>query len=313
MTLAPDIALVVVNYGSHELLEKNLGGLAGCIDPTQIVVVDNFRQTEDSRRMTALATRHGWSLVALPTNQGFGSGTNAGVAFARNLGFRRFLLINPDARIDEAGIEALARECAARPDGIVGARILRTDGSVWFHGGTILRKRGRTSMGPSAVSSAAGGWITGACMMIHADLWDRLGGFDDAYFLYWEDVDLSWRCTEAGGHLTVLDDVTVEHSVGGTQRNGGKSTTYVYFNCRNRLLFAARHLPRRQRLSWLLNSPGYAAAVMQHGGRRALSHHPVAMLSAAIRGTLAGASPGRRRWHTAGARDRPDALIRQTA
>lgn len=313
MTLAPDIALVVVNYGSHGLLEQNLGPLAGSLNPAQIVVVDNFRTRDDSQQVKALATRNGWSLVALPSNEGFGSGTNAGVALAQERGFRRFLLINPDARIDEAGVDALARECAAHPGNIAGARIVRPDGSAWFHGGTILRSRGRTSMGPSAVSSAPDGWITGACMMIHDDLWKRLGGFDDEYFLYWEDVDLSWRCTEGGGSLTVLPNVTVEHSVGGTQRGGGKTTTYVYYNCRNRLLFAARHLPWRQRLSWLLTSPGYAAAVMQHGGRRALSRRPLAMLNAAVRGTFSGVFCSLRRTDTAGARVRPNTLTKQTA
>lgn len=311
VTLAPDIALVVVNYGSHALIEENLAPLSGRLNPEQIVVVDNFRTAHDSERMAALAVRNGWSLVALATNRGFGSGTNAGVALAQEMGFRRLLLVNPDARIDEDGIAALARECADRPGNIVSARILRPDGSVWFHGGTILRARGRTSMGPSAVSSAPDGWITGACMMMHADLWNRLGGFDDSYFLYWEDVDLSWRCTEAGGQLTVLPDVTLEHSVGGTQRGGGKSTTYVYYNCRNRLLFAAGHLDRRERASWLLHSPGYAVAVMQHGGRRALARRPVAMLVAAVRGTLSGATFGLRR--RLAARVHPGRLTEQPA
>jgi len=288
VTLSPDIALVIVNYGSDTLLDENFTRLDGEIDPAHVVVVDNFRSATDTARMSDLATRRGWSLLRLPQNRGFGAGTNAGVARAQELGCRRFLIINPDARIDAVGVAALAAECAAHPKNIVGARIRRPDGSVWFNGGSILLDRGRTSTGPAARSSDPGGWVTGACLMIHTDLWDRLGGFDDEYFLYWEDVDLSWRCTKSGGRLTVLPDLDVEHSVGGTQAGGGKSATYVYYNCRNRLLFASRHLSRRRFVSWLLSSPGYASAVMQHGGRRSLARHPLTMIGAALFGTAAG-------------------------
>ena len=115
-----------------------------------------------------------------------------------------------------------------------------------------------------------------------------LGGFDDAFFLYWEDVDLSWRCREAGGRICVRNDLSIVHSVGGSQQETGKSPSYVYYNCRNRMVFAAKHLRRRTVLAWLVRSPGYAWRVVQRGGRRALIRRPLSLPWAALRGTAAG-------------------------
>lgn len=83
-------------------------------------------------------------------------------------------------------------------------------------------------------------------------------------------------------------DVVAVHSVGGTQQSGGKSPTYVYYNCRNRLLFAGTHLSRHDRRSWAVLSPKYAWAVMGRGGRRALARRAVPLFVAAVRGTMAG-------------------------
>ncbi len=288
MTLPQDVGIVVVNYGSSDLLAENLVGLGDESDAARIVVVDNFSSPDERESLDALAALHGWTVVPLRRNVGFGAAMNAGVARAMELGAERFLLINPDARIEEPVIIELARDSAENPTSIVCPRIVHPDGSTWFSGGTVLVERGRTSTAAGSDSSAPGGWLTGACMMISADLWRTLGGFDNQYFLYWEDVDLSWRCTDAGGRLKVRDDLTVVHSVGGSQEGSGKSPVYVYFNCRNRLIFAAKHLTRRQVFAWLASSPTYAWAVMSRSGRRAVARKPVAMLSAAVRGTWAG-------------------------
>ena len=85
-------------------------------------------------------------------------------------------------------------------------------------------------------------WQTGACFLATIAMWDVVGGFDDDYFMYWEDIDLSWRWREAGGALLLRADATAVHDAGGTQSGAGKSSLYVYFNCRNRLLFARKRL-----------------------------------------------------------------------
>jgi len=288
MSLPDDLGIAVVNYGSPALLERNLVALARQLPGERVVVVDNFCTLTDREATTALCTREGWTLLTPGLNLGFGAGMNAAVGLLIARGCRRLLLLNPDALIDETGVSTLAAGCAEDPQRILSARIERPDGSLWFGGGTVQVERGRTRTGDGADSSAPYGWLSGACLMIHATLWRWIGGFDERYFLYWEDVDLSWRCVAAGGSLAVRDDVAVVHSVGGSQDGSGKSTLYVYSNCRNRLVFAARHLGRGQLLRWLMLSPAYAVDVLQRGGRRHLARHAAPLLLAAARGTAAG-------------------------
>jgi N-acetylglucosaminyl-diphospho-decaprenol L-rhamnosyltransferase len=288
MSLPDDLGIVVVNYGAPALLERNLVAVARTLPGERVVVVDNFCSIADREATTALCTREGWTLLAPGLNLGFGAGMNAGVGVLIARGCRRLLLLNPDALIDETGILTLAAGCAEDPLRILSARVVRPDGSLWFDGGTVQVERGRTRTGHGADSSAPYGWLSGACLMIDASLWRWIGGFDERYFLYWEDVDLSWRCVAAGGSLAVREDVAVVHSVGGSQAGSGKSALYVYSNCRNRLVFASRHLGRGQLLRWLVFSPAYAAEVLQRGGRRDLARHAAPLLLAAARGTAAG-------------------------
>lgn len=290
MSLPTDLGIVVVNYGYPTLLEENLVQLARQLRRDHVVVVDNFSGLAQRAATTALARREGWALIAPAVNLGFGAGMNAGARHLIAGGCQRLLLLNPDALIDEAGVHALADGCAADPASLQSPRIERPDGTVWFAGGTVLVDTGRTRTGPGSDSSAPNGWLTGACLMVHASMWQWLGGFDERYFLYWEDVDLSWRCAKAGGSLVVREDVTVVHGVGGTQAGAGKSPAYVYFNIRNQMLFAATHLDRRRLLRWFLRSPGYAVEVLQRGGRRELARNIGPLLLAALRGTARGAA-----------------------
>jgi N-acetylglucosaminyl-diphospho-decaprenol L-rhamnosyltransferase len=285
--LPADVGVVVVNFGYPTLLEQNLVPLARHLHGDQVVIVDNFAGLAQRAATTALARRQGWGLIAPGLNLGFGAGINAGLRHLIGLGFQRLLLLNPDATIDEAGVRTLAEGVAADPGSLQCPRIHRANGTAWFTGGTVDVRAGRTRADAGSDGAAPHGWLTGACLMVHASLWQWLGGFDERYFLYWEDVDLSWRCAQAGGTLVVRDDVTVVHDVGGTQDSPGKSPVYVYFNIRNRMLFAAAHVNRRQLLHWLLLSPGYAVDVLQRGGRRDLLRHAGPLLLAALRGSAA--------------------------
>jgi GT2 family glycosyltransferase len=133
-------------------------------------------------------------------------------------------------------------------------------------------------------------WLTGACLALTIDMFDEVGGFDESYFLYWEDVDFSYRAGLAGAELLVREDLTVVHDEGGTQgqRSGrAKSQTYYYYNCRNRLVFAAKHLGARSILRWALLTPQQSWAVLLRGGRRQLLDSPITAM-AAVRGSLAG-------------------------
>lgn len=288
--------VVVVSYGPPEDLARNLATFDAA--SWEVVVVDNLSTAGARHDVTALAREHGWHLVAMDTNAGFGAGSNAGAARALELGCDALLLLNPDAFLDADAALALVEHVRREPDALVAPTILRPDGSVWFAGARLDLRTGTTYGSGSGVTEGMP-WLTGACFAVSAAGWRRVGGFDGDYFLYWEDVDLSWRWLEGGGTVVVRDDVTCVHEVGGTQGGGGrgtaKSATYYSYNCRNRLLFAALRLPRRQRLRWLAGAGRHAYRVVLRGGRRQL-RHPGPTVGAALRGTGAGVLEVLRRW-----------------
>jgi N-acetylglucosaminyl-diphospho-decaprenol L-rhamnosyltransferase len=292
------LAVVVVNYGSPDLLERNLPGLG----PVPVVVVDNHKTDADSAAVARVAARHGWDLRAQPANVGFGAGMNIGAAAAFGLGAEVLLLLNPDAVVTAEVVEQLRLAAMADRDALITPLLLRPDGSVWFRGGLISLPAGGLRRHPGTIPDRHAEWLTGACLALHRDLWNRLGGFDEDYFLYWEDVDLSHRCDRLGGRLVVRSDLTAVHDAGGTQDTSGrraKSAVYYHYNCRNRLVFAAKHLQRRDQLRWLLRTPAEARRVLLRGGRRQLVH-PGRTVWPVVTGSVAGIrwllrSMGRRR------------------
>jgi GT2 family glycosyltransferase len=286
------LGVVVVNYASAHLIEANLGALDLHGLPVRVIVVDNHSSDAERAAARELAGRMGWRFVGLPDNRGFGAGVNAGVRAAREEGCVCFLLLNPDASVPVEVIAELRRHVLREPMALVSPRIRTPGGSDFFAGAQLFLSSGR-SRGSSPRSTPAGPavpWVSGACLAVHDELWRRVGGLDESYFMYWEDVDLSHRCRAVGARLVVRLDLVAEHAPGGSQDTPGgraKSPLYYRYNCANRLRFAARHLPRRQVLRWMLATPAVSREILLRGGRRQLLQHP-ALLLAAVRGSAAG-------------------------
>ena len=294
--------VVVVNYGSHALLERNLTATVAALPGTRAVVVDSWSGTEERDAMRGLAEAQGWSLVLTDVNVGFGAGMNRGVARARELGSGPLVLLNPDAWITGAGLADLAAAASRDPGALVAPRVVRPDGTLWSAGVTDLDLRDGTTRararrpGPDPRTGRdvpVQEWLSGACLALTLELWDRVGGFDEDYFLYWEDVDLSARVLAAGGTLVVADGVQVVHDEGGTHHDAtaassrAKSATYYYFNIRNRLLYASKHLGPRDVRRWRRASVRVGWQILLEGGRRQLVTG-VAPWLAALRGTRDG-------------------------
>lgn len=280
--------IVVVNYGSHALLEQSLLPLDLEALGAVVVVVDNFSTVTERSAVTALSERFGWHLVTVNGNPGFGAGVNLGVAQAKSLGCTTYLLLNPDARAEDAVVTALVAHVDREPRDLVSPRVLRPDGSTWFAGGDLDLVSGRTTGVRPGRPRVGVPWLTGACLVAHDDLWTELGGFDESMFMYWEDVELSYRCLRVGGGLIVRDDLTVVHDVGGTQDGEDKSALYFYWNSRNRLAFAALHLTPQQCRRWLWATPAYTWALLRRGRGRRRVLTELGPVAAALRGVLAG-------------------------
>ncbi|GAB79028.1 Glycosyltransferase, GT2 family [Austwickia chelonae] len=294
------IAVVVVNFNSAELLRINLVAvhqqMTASTDPllqdAAIVVVDNWHSDQARTEAQELCREQGWHCVPQDVNGGFGHGMNIGVSTARELGADLYLLLNPDAQIDAASVVELASVVDNDPMTLAGPVITRPDGTLWSDGHDLYLQDGNTlaTRKRAAGETAVAPWLTGACLLISDALWRSVDGFAPDYFLYWEDVELSWRVRQLGGNVAVVRTAHAIHDEGATHRTHGRtghSPTFIYYNVRNRLLFAARNLDRPGRARWARTSLPAARRMLLWSGRRAVLTNP-RLIWAAARGTLAG-------------------------
>jgi N-acetylglucosaminyl-diphospho-decaprenol L-rhamnosyltransferase len=216
-------ALVVI-HDSARPLEALLRSIERHLEPApQIVVVDSG-STDDG---VAIAGDHGARVVDLDGNPGFGAANNAGLAFAEH---EVTVLLNPDCALLDGGLAHLAA-LAAREDALFVPRLLETDGRV-------QRSAHPLPGGPDALLPAlwpprampralrerfepwrAGaprrvGWAIAACLAARTGLLRRLGPFDPAAFLFYEDLELCLRARAARVPTILRPEVRVVHHGG---------------------------------------------------------------------------------------------------
>jgi GT2 family glycosyltransferase len=248
---APRVAVVVVTYNGAEWVDRCLRALVVDARPTvpfEVVVVDNGSGPETREVLARWADRVRVDLSE--ENLGFGRGCNRAV---RATTAPRIVLLNPDAEVLPGCLEALDLALDEHPRaGIVGGRLRGTDGRLdpsscwgaptlwsWFCFATGLSTVFRRSslFDPESL----GGWqrdsarevdiVTGCLLATERRVWDELGGFDERFFMYGEDADLSLRAAEAGYRPRITPDAVVVHA------NGVSSGSKAH---KNRLLLTGK-------------------------------------------------------------------------
>ncbi|MDT4928026.1 MAG: hypothetical protein QOF92_893 [Pseudonocardiales bacterium] len=284
------VGVVVVNFGSHSLIEANVGGLDLDRSHFRVVVVDNYLDEAERVSVRQVAEAHGWEWLLLPDNRGFGAAANAGARHAAEIGCGTLLFLNPDAIASALVLDELRQHAVREPRSMITPR-LRSPMRNTLNSGSVLDLRtGRVGKARAESDAHLRPWLPATCLALRTDLFADIGGFDETYFMYWEDVDLSLRAIAVDARLVVREDLEIVHDSGGTQgprRGHAKSPLYYRYNCRNRLVFAANRLPRGTVLRWMAFAPSESWRILMQGGRRQLIHSPRPLL-AAVAGSVAG-------------------------
>lgn len=303
--VGPDVAVIVINYGSHELVAENLSRtLAGT--QARGVVVDSYVDQAERAQIRRICAANSWELLTPSRNVGFGGGVNLAAAHALGRGATCLVLLNPDAYLNPGSLNLLVEAVRGDESALVAPAVLRPDGQPYAVGTVDLSLADGTMTAtshrpPGRPVEAVMPWLSGAVLALSADLWSRSGGFDERYFLYWEDVDFSRRVGDCGGRLVAHPDATAVHDEGGTHGSaptdrrravGGKSSTYYYYNVRNRLLFGALYLDDSGWRRWVQLSGVSAYHLLLQGGRRQFLYGPGPVLTA-LRATWDGWRLGR--------------------
>jgi hypothetical protein len=211
-TASPAVSVVIVNWnGGADLaecvavLQRDGGARVG-----EIVVVDNGSEDDSLERLGAPA---GVTIVRAGHNLGFAAGVNLGARRARG---RLLLLLNPDVRILPGAIDAMVDYLDAHPDvGIAGPVLVDARGEWQPSAGRFgvlghLMLDTRLARRPIRRTRRVD-WIHGAFLLVPRALFEGVGGLDEAYFMYGEDIDFCARVRAAGYRTVVVAEARALH------------------------------------------------------------------------------------------------------
>lgn len=210
---APSVAAVIVDYFTREYTLDLLKDLS---DQTlaQVVVVDNSGDEQYGQGWHKLPG--GVRLVRSPRNMGFGAGVNLGASVLGDVD--HLLVMNSDLRVSHGDFQELAASCERLGLGAMGPLLVDQGGHAQADAGGEFPRTSRSGV-------TEGKWITGACFITPLELFRRVGGFDERYFMYWEDVDYCRKLYDLGLRVGRSDSVVVVHVSGGSE--GRESHRYA--------------------------------------------------------------------------------------
>lgn len=261
------LCIVIVNYRTPLLVLDSLRSLAGAaaaLPGMSVVVADNASGDGSTETIEAGILREGWgwaSVLPLQRNGGFAFGNNAGIreALRRWPGLGFVMLLNPDTVVRPGAIAALlARMERAPRAGIVGSLLENADGSLAYSAHNAPSPLGEFEAGarfgplsrllrryvvtpPACMEAHACEWVSGAAMMLRRELIDRLGGMDDGYFLYFEEVDFCTRARAAGWEVWFEPASRVVHLEGAATGIREKRRRPPYWFASRRRYFVKHH------------------------------------------------------------------------
>ena len=258
MTSTPDISVIIVNYNVKDYLLQCLRSLNASVGSvtTEVIVVDNDSHDGSVDELQPLFPSVRW--IALDENIGFGRANNVGLEHASG---RYVLYLNPDTIIGADTLSVMCRFLDEHPTtGIAGCKVLNPDGSFqvacrrglptpWV---SFCKLFGLQRLFPSSKLFAgynltylpvdatyAVDALIGAFMVGRTELMRSLGGFDPAFFMYGEDIDLCYRVQQAGFDVTYVHTTSIVHYKGESTKRSSINEVRVFYDAME--IFAKKH------------------------------------------------------------------------
>ena len=280
----PLVDVVVVTHQSYAWIGRCLDSLMTQEGIGLVVVVDSG-STDGTAQVVAQYASLGVCWQAMGVNRGFGAGANRGISATAS----EFVFVgNPDLILEPHCLKALRGALADNNRlAIVGPQVCDLDGAIYpsarsfpnlldavGHGFLGLIWKGnpwsQRYLQPDRID-----WISGTAMLIRRSAFESVGGFDESYFMYVEDVDLSWRLNEQGWQVALNREAVVRHAIGGSS----ETAPYRMIAAHHVSLWRFARRTRRgvNRAVLPLIGFGLVARALLVAARRTVHHRPPAV------------------------------------
>lgn len=219
-----DLSVIIVCYRGWEWLTRCLDALNNFHNESftmEVIVADNNSGDGVIDEFEKRYSR--FRFIKNNFNGGYGYGCNCAFAEAKG---DFIMILNPDTVAGEKEISLLIERAKAHPEySLLSCRQLREDGSVSTGAGKFpgLSLKNLIPFKPEETTSFPD-WVSGSLMLIRKEVFSQLNGFDESFWMYYEDVDICKRIRDKGGIIALLNDISIIHNHGGSTRVNMKTT-----------------------------------------------------------------------------------------
>ena len=234
-------AFILVNYNGREVTRECVASLKRMKNRDWFaVIVDNDSPDGSFAELEKEYASDGQvAVVSAGANLGFAGGTNLGIRTALEAGAGWILLLNNDTEVAEDFLDRMLEK--ADRESIFAPRInyFSDRDKAWYAAGQIDFNTGTVKNGDPENSGEVS-FASGCCMLFSPEVFEKIGEFDEGYFMYYEDMDYCLRAPAAGVRIVYLPEAVVYHKVGSTS-GGEQSKLSIYYNNRNRFFLIRKY------------------------------------------------------------------------
>jgi len=247
-TLQPRVSIVIVNWNGYEDTLECIASLQKInYKNYEIVLVDNGSTIDNFSEFENISTN--FRLLRSEENLGFSGGNNIGIKYSLKQSVDYILLLNNDTIVEKNFLKPLIEKFSDIEDiGIVAPQINYYDEPrrVWSAGGKISMIRGSGFADSNKLeselklSSREVHFVSGCCMLVRREVFQKTGLFDENFFLYVEDADFCYRVKKIGYKIYVTTQSKIFHKVN-TSTKENFSRLPLYYTTRNRLYLSKKN------------------------------------------------------------------------
>ena len=245
------VVVVVLAWNSVETIGRCLASVFDSDESSTVIVVDNG--SSDGTQEFVRERYPAAQLIETGENLGYAGGNNFALRSDLLAGHEYALVLNPDAYLHPSAIRTLrTRMDVATTVGASSPIIYYADSDVVWYGGSEIRWTDGATLQLHQDERVPNlprhprptGRVNGCALMLRMAAFSAVGGFDEDYFLYYEETDLSVRLLEQGWHLELVPEAVCWHA-NSTSTGGAAGRVYQYYMTRGRLRFLKMHAAGR--------------------------------------------------------------------